>query len=348
MNLSFGDSKTKRGPRTLFLDGQLVRGATAQVYEADRLTPTFRVATFKSQSINQIGPFSVGELFAHLNSFIVDIARTIPPKQSWRFDNLLVDSNITRKAEDCDVWVRVEMNIERWEGPYSIRELAESIHLALNYVAGSYWFQSIEPKSLLGGFGIGIRFPLSATVAEILSKVLPDLDQIAEISFEMLRQGFLANVESMQSTFISYGGPDEPFARRVYDALKRMGVTVFFFPETARLGERIDSEVFKQLQQHDRVLLICSKNSLTRPGVVHEIRETFDREARDGGASYILPITLDDYVFGEFREFQPEIAERLCRRIIGNFKGTDSDQAAFDAAMLRVADAIKKESPSQI
>lgn len=37
----------------------------------------------------------------------------------------------------------------------------------------------------------------------------------------------------MQSTFISYGGPDEAFARKLYEALRKHGVTVFFFPESA-------------------------------------------------------------------------------------------------------------------
>src|SRR5581483_4455011 len=93
----------------------------------------------------------------------------------------------------------------------------------------------------------------------------------------------------MQSTFISYGSPDEKFAWRIYDALRENEVTTFFFPETARPGMRISDEVFTQLQRYDRVLLVCSRNSLTRPGVINEIQETLDREARDGGETYLLP-----------------------------------------------------------
>ena len=150
----------------------------------------------------------------------------------------------------------------------------------------------------------------------------------------------------MQSTFISYGGPDEDFARKVYDSLKKIGVVVFFFPETARLGERIDAEVFRKIQEHDRVLLICSKDSLERPGVIHEIRETLDREARDGGATYLLPITLDDYVFEGFRERHSDLAERLSRRITGDFRRTKRSRIGFDKAMHRVADALTKNLPS--
>ena len=145
----------------------------------------------------------------------------------------------------------------------------------------------------------------------------------------------------MQSTFISYGGPDEKFARKLYDALRAHGAIVFFFPETARVGERLDNEVFRQIQDHDRLLLICSKDSLDRPGVLNEIQEVLDREARDGGETYLLPIMLDDYVLTGWRKSQPELAERIGRRIIGDFRGTQRSKKKFDDAISRVIDALK-------
>lgn len=147
----------------------------------------------------------------------------------------------------------------------------------------------------------------------------------------------------LQSTFISYGGPDEQFARRLYESLRRNGVVVYFFPETARLGERISSEVYRGIQGHDRVLLVCSRASLRRPGVLHEIRETLDREARDGGASYLLPIMLDDYVVKEWQRVEPELAEQLRRRVVGDFRKARRGGAAYEAALLRLLDALKKK-----
>ncbi|MER6982363.1 toll/interleukin-1 receptor domain-containing protein, partial [Streptomyces carpinensis] len=113
----------------------------------------------------------------------------------------------------------------------------------------------------------------------------------------------------MQSTFISYGGPDEAFARKLYETLRDHGVVVFFFPESATLGERIDNEIYRRLAEHDRVILVCSEASLNRPGVLHEIQETLDRESRDGGATYLLPIMLDDYVVDGWKEVHPVLAE---------------------------------------
>lgn len=145
----------------------------------------------------------------------------------------------------------------------------------------------------------------------------------------------------MQSTFISYGGPDEAFARKLYETLKAHNVIVFFFPETSRVGERINNEVFHKIQEQDRVLLICSKNSLNRAGVINEIQETLDREARDGGATYLLPIMLDDYVLTEWRNIQPILAERIGRRIIADFRKAKRSKAEFTKAFDRLVDALK-------
>lgn len=150
----------------------------------------------------------------------------------------------------------------------------------------------------------------------------------------------------MQSTFISYGGPDEAFAQKLYDALKANNVITFFFPKSATMGERIDNEVYQSIQEHDRVILVCSSNSLNRPGVLHEIQETFDREARDGGATYLLPVTLDDYVFTGWTTTHPVLAERVGRRVVGDFRGAARSKKKFDAALARLLDALKTRRPN--
>ncbi|HEV2755511.1 MAG TPA: toll/interleukin-1 receptor domain-containing protein [Actinomycetota bacterium] len=152
-------------------------------------------------------------------------------------------------------------------------------------------------------------------------------------------EGFAIS-DLMQSTFISYGGPDEDFARRLYEALRGHGVGTFFFPETAKVGERIGDEVFNALQRHDRMILVCSRASLDRPGVLNEIQETLDREARDGGATYLIPVMLDDYLLDEWSDIQPVLATRVKSRVAADFRAP----AAFDASLDRLLGALRKNS----
>lgn len=165
-------------------------------------------------------------------------------------------------------------------------------------------------------------------------------EAFADYTIEAARAEGEGALESlMRSTFISYGGPDEAFARRLYEALRDRHVTTFFFPETARIGRRIGDEVHSRIQEHDRVILVCSRDSLDRPGVRNEIQETFDREARDGGATYLLPIMLDDYVLSGWDD---PLAQRVRDRVVGDFRGADGDEAVFGKALDRLLAALRK------
>jgi hypothetical protein len=351
INLSFSELKGKQRSHKILVEGRLLSGATAHIYEESEagthFVPKYTVASFRGASINAIRPYSVSELFAHLNQFNirVRIRGAIAKPGDWGFGDLRVRPNIVKKNNTCYVFAFVEVDPDNWDRPYSISDLAECIHFGLNGLEGEYAFQADTPQSLAMGFGVYTFFPDTVKIEEILRKIVSDFEYLAGYTRKILetkppKAPILGTF--MQSTFISYGGPDEDFARRIYDSLKKMGVVVFFFPETAQLGERIDAEVFKRINDHDRVLLICSKDSLKRPGVTHEIRETLDREARDGGATYLLPITLDNYVFEEFKERHSDLAERLSRRIIGDFRGAKNSRMVFQKAMRRIVETLAK------
>jgi TIR domain len=350
IDLSFSDRQSRKGTRQVFLNGQLLRGANALMYEASEVgeihIPKFTGVTFAGKSVDAIRSCRIEDLFAHLDHLNIRISTKRKTEPSgWGFLTLRIGPDRTKKSNNCEIYIPVDFDADQWNKPYSISELATRVHQALNRVRGNYWFQQHEPDSLMMGFGLFISLPVRASIGDILTRVLPDLEEITNYACGILETKLLGEPllrTLMQSTFISYGGPDEDFARKIYDSLKKIGVVVFFFPETARLGERIDAEVFRRIQEHDRVLLICSESSLKRPGVTHEIRETLDREARDGGETYLLPITLDNYVFSKFREEHSDLAERLSRRIIGDFRGTQRSRVRFDKAMQRVADALRK------
>jgi hypothetical protein len=169
------------------------------------------------------------------------------------------------------------------------------------------------------------------------------LDLLATYRIDALRSlNALGEVRLLHSTFISYGTPDEPFARKLYEALHRNGVTTFFFPEHAVPGERLHRMMRKGVNDFDRTVLVCSKNSLDRKGVLNEIEESLAREAREGGVSYLIPIALDDYVFGAWKPARQDIAQAVRDKIVGDFRGADADPVKFAAGLQRLIAALKK------
>ena len=145
----------------------------------------------------------------------------------------------------------------------------------------------------------------------------------------------------LRSTFISYGSPDEAFARKLYEALHRNGVTTFFFPEHAVPGEKLHRTMRTKVNELDRIVLVCSSGSLDRKGVLNEIEEALAREARDGGAAYLIPITIDDYVFAGWKPPNPDTAQAIRDKVVADFRGADADPAKFQSALLKLIVALK-------
>lgn len=147
-------------------------------------------------------------------------------------------------------------------------------------------------------------------------------------------------VDSLASVFISYGGPDEDFAELLNKALGEKGVKTFLFKQHAKPGEKLHRLMRDGVNQHDRVILVCSRNSLDRHGVMNELEETLQRESREGGASILIPITLDGYVFAEWAPSQSGLAQAVRDRVVADFRGALSDNDVFEAGVRRLVVAL--------
>jgi uncharacterized protein YjbI with pentapeptide repeats len=177
------------------------------------------------------------------------------------------------------------------------------------------------------------RFLVRTGMPDVVAEDL--IDSVQADSADVLRL-------LMCSTFISYGGPDEEFAIRVRDALRANGVDSFLFASDAPPGERLHNVMRQGINSYDRVIVICSQSSLDRPGVQNEIEQTLEREARDGGASYLIPIRIDDYLFNDWDPERRYLVEALKSRVVGDFRSARNSRAKFQTAMRQVLSVLKK------
>ena len=124
--------------------------------------------------------------------------------------------------------------------------------------------------------------------------------------------------ESMmhKTLFISYGGPDESIVGEINNMIKAKGVKTWFFPDDAQPGAKLHRTMHDGVNSHDHVLLVCSKNSLSRPGVLNEIERVLEREAREGGIEILIPVTLDDFVYSDWAPEREDIAIQIRSRVI--------------------------------
>ncbi len=144
------------------------------------------------------------------------------------------------------------------------------------------------------------------------------------------------------SVFISYGSPNEGEATALNNQLKARGVKTFLFKEHAPPGKKLHRLMSDGVNQYDRVLLVCSRSSLERSGVLNEIEQTLARESREGGGERLIPIALDDYVLDGWHPAREDLARAVRDRVIADFKGAFSDHEKLSWAVNRLLAALRK------
>lgn len=100
------------------------------------------------------------------------------------------------------------------------------------------------------------------------------------------------------SCFISYARSDFEFADHVRRQLLKHDISCWQDVHDMRGGAQWRGQIYDAIEKQDKLVLICSQESLARPAVVEEIQEAIERE-RQTGAQKLFPIRLDDYILSE-------------------------------------------------
>ena len=154
-------------------------------------------------------------------------------------------------------------------------------------------------------------------------------------------------VSSLLAMFISYAGPDEAFAKCLHRSLRNDGVTSFFFSFDARFGELNANVMHRRIREHDRVIIVCSESSLSRPDILNELSKVRNQEAQVGESSCLIPIAIDGYVFSkEFKSADLDFAEFISARLVADFRDAREHDSKFKNAIVALEEALKRSSVS--
>lgn len=142
-------------------------------------------------------------------------------------------------------------------------------------------------------------------------------------SFIVQIPALVASIEPIQfyKCFISFTEADDLFSERLYNDLQSKGVRCWRWKEDAKWGRTLMRSIDEAVRIYDKLVVICSKQSLKSPAVIREIERALQKEddlARQGKDNEVLfPIRLDDYILTGWQHYRKA---DVLQKNIGDFR----------------------------
>ena len=146
------------------------------------------------------------------------------------------------------------------------------------------------------------------------------------------------------SCFISYSHADKAFAQRIYDTLQGKGIRCWLDEHQLLPGDDIYKEVDHGIRLWDKVLLCCSKDSLTSWWVDNEINTAFTKEQqimkeRKEKVLALIPLDLDGYLFSE--SYTDGKKTQITSRFAADFRNWKRNHDKFEQQLDKVIAALQ-------
>lgn len=148
--------------------------------------------------------------------------------------------------------------------------------------------------------------------------------------------------------FISFTEADDAFSERLYNDLQGSGVRCWRWKEDAKWGKSLMGSIDQAVRVYDKLIVICSENSLKSPAVLREIERALQKEdalCRQGKEAEVLfPIRLDDYIF---EKWEHERKADIIKKHVGDFRNWKDPESYKKALDRLIRDLRAEKSPEE-
>ena len=131
---------------------------------------------------------------------------------------------------------------------------------------------------------------------------------------------FVEKPINLYPVFLSHSWANKTFARKLYEALIQRGVLVWFDEKQMMPGDKIIGGISKGINVYDKLVLVCSKESLKSWWVKEELERIMKKERHyqnsGGKEGLLIPITIDNHIY----ESDSEYTDTILKHMVGDFK----------------------------
>ena len=162
---------------------------------------------------------------------------------------------------------------------------------------------------------------------------------LPEIFIEYLPE-FVESPINLFPVFLSHSWGNKEFAGKLYEALIDKGVQVWYDEKKMKPGDDIYEGISKGISTYDKMILVCSKESLSSWWVDQEMNRVFAKErkyTKEKGEkiNLLIPVTIDDYVY----DWDGTKSEDIKRFVIGDFQEWQNEEK-FNKALNKLIAAL--------
>src|SRR3990172_4668701 len=153
-------------------------------------------------------------------------------------------------------------------------------------------------------------------------------------------KSLVENPIEFYSCFISHSHQDEQFVQLLKKSLQDKGVRCWYFPEDATWGKSVWGEIDRSIRIYDKLVVVCSENSLNSGPVIREIERALQREDQEK-KEILFPIRIDDYLFEKWDH--PRKADVIAK-VVGDFRGW-KDHEHYKKNFPKLLKALNSKQP---
>jgi len=162
-------------------------------------------------------------------------------------------------------------------------------------------------------------------------------------TFIIYAKSLVDNPIEYYSCFISFTEKDDAFSERLYNDMQTKGVRCWRWKEDAKWGGVLRQEIDEAVRYYDKLVVICSKDSLNAPAVIEEIKRALNKEDSQK-KNVLFPIMIDDYLLDEWDHY---LKVRITDKIVGNFCDWNGNPEKYRKSVERLVKDLNRPSAAR-